>query len=137
MLSRLSRRTSAVLAGLLVAAPLALVGPAATAATHPTATAHPAATKSCAASVSTTSPRQYTYVGVNVSRLSSGAKVKTVAHYKTTNTTKTATASSSGKAALSYYISGATVGYRVYVDVTATKGSTRWTCRTSFTPRSR
>lgn len=133
MLSTLTRRTSAALAGLLVVAPLALVGPTAQA-------AEPAGVrKSCSASATPSNPKQYGTVTVNVSRLSKGAKVTTKASYKTTTTTKTATANSSGKAATSYMISRATVGYRVVVNVTAKSpsGYTTWSCSTSFTPRSR
>lgn len=134
MLSRLTRRTSVALAGLLVVAPLALVGPAA----HAAVVQPAGVTKSCSASASPSNPRQNTYVTINVSRLSKGAKVTTVAHYKTTSTTKTATANSYGKAAPSYYISRATIGYPVRVNVTAKSpsGYTTWTCSTSFTPRS-
>ena len=136
----LPRRAAAALAGLLVAAPLALVGPSAQAAPAPAAhvaAVQPAAAKSCKAYATPTDPKQYTYVDIRVAGTTSGAKITTTAHYKTTNTTKSATADSKGKATISYYISGATVGYRVYVDVKATKGSTTWTCRTSFVPKSR
>lgn len=46
------------------------------------------------------------------------------AHYKTTNTTHTETADSTGHADVPYQISGATAGYRVVADVAASSGKT-------------
>ena len=45
----------------------------------------------------------------------------TVAHYKTTNTTHHRTAGSKENAAVPYYISGATPGYKVKVRVSVVK----------------
>ena len=67
-------------------------------------------------------------------RTAAGAGITTVAHYKTTDTRKSATASSQGKATVAYYISGATKGYRVVVNVTVTGGRATARCSTSFTP---
>ena len=47
----------------------------------------------------------------------------TVAHYKTTNTTHHRTAGSKENAAVPYYISGATPGYKVKVRVSVVKGN--------------
>ena len=125
-------RASSLLASLLVAAPLALAGPAAHA-----AVVAPAGAGRCVASVSPSNPRQYSYVDVNVRGVGKGARVRTTAHYKTTDTRRETRADKNGRASTEYYISGATVGYRVYVDVWAKKGTSTWTCRTSFVPRSR
>ncbi|GEL94554.1 hypothetical protein [Cellulomonas composti] len=133
------RRLAAAAAGLLVVVPLALVGPGASAAQPATLApaASAAATRSCSASASPSNPRQYSWTTIKVAGTTKGAKVTTTAHYKTTTTKHSATADAKGKASVDYYVSGATVGYRVRVDVVATKGSTRWTCSTSFTPRAR
>lgn len=97
------------------------------------AQAEAAAALTCTASVSDATPRQYSNVYVRV-RTSAYARVRTVAHYKTTNTVKRTTASSTGRANVRYYISGATPGYRVRVDVTVTKNGRSRSCSTSFVP---
>ena len=83
--------------------------------------------------MSDSTPKQYSNVTVRV-RTAAYAKVRTVAHYKTTNTTKPRTANSAGRANVGYYISGATPGYRVRVNVTVTKNGRTRTCATSFVP---
>jgi hypothetical protein len=88
---------------------------------------------SCRASVSSSSPADYTTVDINV-ETASGASVTTVAHYKTTDHHKTAVADGAGQATVAYYISGATPGYTVTVDVTASAGPRSASCSTSFTP---
>lgn len=88
---------------------------------------------SCSASVSNSSPRDYTTVDIYV-RTAAGASVTAVAHYKTTDHQKTTAADSSGQAMIAYYISGATPGYQVTVDVSVSSGSRTATCSTSFTP---
>ena len=88
---------------------------------------------SCHASVSDSSPSDYSTVDIYV-RTASGAAVSTVAHYKTTDHPKSAMANSAGNATVSYYISGATPGYTVDVDVTVSAGSRSAHCSTSFTP---
>ena len=95
----------------------------------PTASAHAV---SCRASVSAASPPDNTTVEVYV-RTAAGASVTAVAHYKTTDHELTAVADGAGLATVAYYISGATPGYTVTVDVTATAGRTA-TCSTAFTP---
>ena len=83
--------------------------------------------------MSDTTPKQYSYVGVRV-KTASYAGVHTVAHYKTTNTSHRGKANRLGRANISYYISGATPGYRVWVDVTVSKGGRTGHCHTSFVP---
>jgi hypothetical protein len=54
--------------------------------------------------------------------------------YKTTDTIKRARADGSGHGSTNYYISSATPGYRVYVDVYVSKPGGSGHCRTSFVP---
>lgn len=89
---------------------------------------------SCRASVSSSSPADYTTVYVYV-RTAAGASVTTVAHYKTTDHPQTATADGAGQATIAYYISGATPGYQVLVDVSVSSGSRTASCSTAFTPQ--
>ncbi len=100
----------------------------------PSPTRSPSSALSCTASVSTASPPDYSTVDVIVAT-SPGAAVSTVAHYKTTDNHKTATAGGSGQATIGYYISGATPGYTVTVSVTVASGGRAARCATSFTPR--
>ena len=92
-----------------------------------------AAVPMCRATMSDSTPAQYSNVYVRV-RTASYAAVKTVAHYKTTNTVRKGKANGQGRASIKYYISGATPGYRVKVDVTVTKNGRSNHCTTSFTP---
>jgi hypothetical protein len=87
----------------------------------------------CAAAVSDRSPADYSTVYVSV-RTAPGASVTTVAHYKTTDNRKTTVADGGGKATVAYYISGATPGFTVSVDITATVHAQMAACSTSFTP---
>ena len=109
-------------AGSLAAAPAS----GAVAATH--APALP-----CSASMSNSHPKQYTTVKVNV-HTAAFAGVTTVAHYRTTNTKHHGTAGRRGNVSISYYISGATPGYKVKVSVSVVKGSRHGSCSMSFTP---
>jgi hypothetical protein len=95
----------------------------------------PAALKSCAASVSTSRPADYTTTDVKV-RTVAGAEVFTVAHYRTVNRAYYRIASSAGRATVGYYVSGATPGYKVVVDITVVTGHQANSCSTSFTPKS-
>ena len=88
----------------------------------------------CAATATPVRPAQYSNVVIRV-ETAARADVTAVAHYKTTNTTKRAVADLHGIAKPTFYISGATVGYRVVVDVTVTKGLRRGSCSTSFVPQ--
>jgi hypothetical protein len=108
---------------------LAVTGPASA---GPAATA---ALKSCTASVSNSHPADYTTTDVKV-HTAAGAKVFTVAHYKTVNRAYYRVAGSGGRATVGYYVSGATPGYRVAVDVTVVTGHQANSCSTSFTPKS-
>jgi hypothetical protein len=85
--------------------------------------------------MSNSHPKDYTTTQVRV-HTATFAAVKTVAHYRTTNTTHHGTAGRKGNLSIPYYISGATPGYRVKVSVTVTKGSRTGSCSTSFTPHS-
>jgi hypothetical protein len=98
----------------------------------PTST-RPSTGLSCRASVSNSSPADYTTVNIYV-HTAAGASVTTVAHYKTTDHQKSAVATPAGQAAIAYYISGATRGYTVVVDVTSSTGGRSAYCTTSFTP---
>ncbi len=106
----------------------------------PLVTAQPAdasraSTATCSASVSNAHPLQNSTVKVSVSKVGAGAAVTTVAHYKTTNTTKKTTADQHGHASTSYKIGRATRGYKVVVNVSASKGSAHWSCQTSIITR--
>ena len=87
----------------------------------------------CSATVSNGSPADYSTVDITV-HTAAGATVTTVAHYKTTSHQLTAVADASGVATVAYYISGATPGFTVEVDVSAAAGSQSAGCSTSFTP---
>lgn len=91
-------------------------------------------TKRCSASVSNTHPHRRQNIDVRVSKVGSGAKITTVANYKTTKTTKRGKANSKGRANIRYNIGGGTFGRKVPVSVTAVKGKTTWICSTSFIP---
>jgi hypothetical protein len=123
MKTSVKRRLAGVGATALVAGAPLLVPTAADA-----ATALP-----CHAHMGDATPKQYTYDRVYVTSTRS-THIKTVAHYKTTDTTKFAMTNSTGHGSTSYYISGATAGYRVWVDVWLSNGSRRGHCRTSFVP---
>jgi len=89
---------------------------------------------SCLAAMSISHPKRYSYTHVLVRTLS-GARVHTVAHYKTTTTAHSARADRAGRADISYYISGATRGRPVPVTVAVTLAGRTATCATSFVPR--
>lgn len=89
---------------------------------------------SCTASMSNSAPTDYSTTDVIV-HTAAGASATTTAHYKSTSTTHTGTATSSGVATIAYDISRATVGYPVTVDVTVSAGRATASCSTSFTPR--
>lgn len=119
-----ARRIASALAGLaLVLSPVLVSAPA-----------QASATRACSAHMTVAHPHHYATTQVVVTKLAKGAKVTTVARYKTTKTTKTGTATSAGKATVTYRVSSATYGRKVPITVTAAKGSTHWSCSTSFTP---
>jgi hypothetical protein len=109
------------------------IGRGAPAPAQTTAPAPSANGLSCRASVSSASPAGNTTVDIKV-RTAAGASVTTVAHYKTTDHPKTAIADRGGHATVGYDVGGATPGYKVRVDVTASAGSRTAHCSTSFTP---
>jgi hypothetical protein len=92
-----------------------------------------AARLTCSASMTNSHPADYTSTGVKVGTAAS-ADIETVAHYRTTTHRKYATASSSGRRTVWYYISGATPGYRVVVDVYVSRAGRKGSCSTSFIP---
>jgi hypothetical protein len=114
--------------GAAAAISLAVAGPALA---DPTTMA---ALGSCAASVSNSHPADYTNTDVKI-RTAAGAEVFTVAHYKTVNRAYYRVANSAGRATVDYYVSGATHGYKVAVDVTVVRGHQANSCSTSFTPK--
>lgn len=63
-----------------------------------------------------------------------GARVSATAHYKTTNTSHSTTASGSGRAEIEFLISRATPGYRVVVTVSVSAHGSSGSCSTSFVP---
>lgn len=87
----------------------------------------------CSASMTDSHPADYTDTGVKV-RTAAGADIETAAHYRTTTHRKYATASSAGTKTVWYYISGATPGYKVVVDVYVSRDGRTGSCATSFTP---
>jgi len=119
-----------------------LAATAAAALILPATVAQASTTPPCHASVSSTTPKDYTTVVVYVNTSPGpGTRITTAAHYRTTTTTHTATdpKAPAGQrqpdAHVSYYISGATPGYKVVVDVAVHIGSRSSTCTTSFTPK--
>lgn len=87
----------------------------------------------CRAHMGDATPADYHYDRVYVTT-AAYAHIRTVAHYKTTDTTKRARANRLGHGSTNYYISGATPGYRVFVDVYVSKPGHSGHCRTSFVP---
>jgi hypothetical protein len=87
----------------------------------------------CRASMSKAHPADYTTTDVLVTT-ASRAGVTTIAHYRTVNRRYHRTANAKGKAKVPYYISGATPGYRVVVDVYVSRAGRKGACKTSFTP---
>ena len=107
----------------------------ATALTGGVAMAAPATPLPCSASMSNNHPKDFTSTKVRV-HTGTFAAVKTVAHYRTTNTPHHAVAGRKGNVSIRYIIKGATPGYKVKVSVTVKKGSRTGSCSTSFTPHS-
>ena len=89
----------------------------------------------CQVAMSNTRPADYTTTTVQV-RSVARARVSTVAHYKTVNRWHYGHTNSRGRAGIPYYISGATPGYRVTVNVYVKWPHRSGTCQTSFTPHS-
>jgi hypothetical protein len=97
------------------------------------ATAQAAARLTCSAAMTNSLPADYTSTGIKVST-ATFAHIETVAHYRTVTHPKYGTANGSGKRTIWYYISGATPGYRVVVDIYVSRNGKKGSCSTSFTP---
>lgn len=95
----------------------------------------PATPLRCHASMTNARPSDYTSTGVKV-RTIPYAHVTTVAHYRTTNHLKRRIANSHGRRTVWYYVSGATPGFRVIVDVYVARHGHKGSCSTSFVPGS-
>jgi hypothetical protein len=108
--------------------------PASASAASPVRAMAPAARLKCHASMTNSRPRDYTSTAVKVSTVPF-AHIKTVAHYRTVTHPKYRTANAHGRRTVWYYISGATPGYRVVVDVYVSQHRRTGSCSTSFTPR--
>ena len=91
-------------------------------------------TLACTAVMTVPRPRQNSTTVVHITGLGARAAVSTLAHYKSTNTRHTAVAGVNRVANIPYLVSRATKGYKVVVQVTASLGTTRWPCSTSFIP---
>ncbi len=87
----------------------------------------------CHASMSNAHPADFTTTVVNVKSVAN-VKITTVAHYRTVNRKHHGRANKQGKAGIPYYISGATPGFRVIVDVTVKWPHSTGNCKTSFVP---
>jgi hypothetical protein len=119
-------KVAGILASVLLASAPLIAGPLAT-------QAQAAGGMMCRAHMQDTSPKQYTYDRVFV-RTAPHANIRTVAHYKTTDTRKFAKANRHGRGSTNYYISGATPGDRVWVEVFVSKPGRTGHCRASFVP---
>ncbi|HXS64260.1 MAG TPA: hypothetical protein VN767_15505 [Streptosporangiaceae bacterium] len=87
----------------------------------------------CHASMSNARPADNTKTVVNVKSVAN-ARITTVAHYRTVNREHHGRTNRQGKAGIPYYISRATPGFKVIVDVTVKWPHRTGTCRTSFVP---
>jgi hypothetical protein len=126
----MSKHPVRALAAVPAAAALALALTAAPASAAPAA---PAAGLRCHASMTNSRPADYTSTGVRV-RTVAYARATTIAHYRTTNHKKSRKTGSQGRKTIWYYISSATPGFRVVVDVYVSRGSRKGKCSTSFVP---
>jgi hypothetical protein len=129
-----SRTVTKIVLAIPVALVLAACGTAAGSPAHTAALTRSAPSLFCQASVSNAKPSDFTKTAVHV-RTDASVKVFTVAYYRTVDRAYFARADFDGRAQISYYVSGATPGYRVKVIVTVVRGHSASTCRTSFTPR--
>ena len=101
---------------------------------HAKAAPHQVQHISAQAQVSNSRPKDGTTVRVNVTT-EKGARVTTVAHFKTGDQVRTTTANSRGEATVAYNVGNAQPGYPVSVTVTATYGPSHATAHTSFVPQ--
>ena len=119
----------------LAALPLPVVAAAVlTAGTATASPARPLPPLTCTASASNPYPQDYTteYVYVTT-RGNRPAQVTTTAYYRTSRTVRYTTDPRPG--VVSYYISDATPGYRVLIQVYVRSGRQSGYCTTSFTPQ--
>lgn len=115
---------------------VALIASVAPASAHPVAASQVASSArplACRASMTNSHPRDYTSTGVRV-RTVPFAHIRTVAHYRTLDHVKYRTANAEGRRTVWYYISGATPGFKVVVDVFVSRLHRTGNCSTSFTP---
>lgn len=125
-----------------IATPTAAPSPTPAPTPTPTPTAPPAlqGPLSVTAVVSDDTPCRYTTVTITVTVRDAngaavgGAAVESQWRYRTTTSSEAGTTNASGVAQLSRGISSASAGYRVDVDITATKDGVAGTSMTSFTP---
>jgi hypothetical protein len=87
----------------------------------------------CHTSMSSSHPADYTTTTVRV-KTAAQARVTTVAYYRTVTREHHGRANDHGRANIPYYISGATPGYQVIVDVYVKWPHRHGSCQTSFTP---
>jgi hypothetical protein len=118
----------AAVLGLTIATPPAWAGRQA-----PASSAADPVRLTCSASMTNSHPADYTSTGVRV-RTAARARISTAAHYRTTTHWKYRTADSHGRRTVWYYISSATPGYKVVVDVYVAKAGKKGSCSTSFIP---
>lgn len=90
--------------------------------------------KACSASVSVAHPKARSNETIRIGRIGAGVRVTVKAKYKTTTTTRTVNSTKTGTASAVYNVGRPTKGYRVVVNVTASKGNITWSCATSFIP---
>lgn len=86
------------------------------------------------ASVNNKTPMQNSIVNVTVNGPAK-SPVNIVCHYKSTNSTYTATIGSNGKVIMPVRISRATKNYTIIINVSVTYKGKIYTTKTSFTPR--
>jgi hypothetical protein len=79
-------------------------------------------------------PTHNTDTTARVRTSTSGASVTATAHYKSKDTTHSATADAGGVAGVTFDIATATIGYIVRVDITVKAHGATGSCSTSFTP---
>ncbi len=126
-MNNVSRRTA------LASIAVAIITPLGVTVTAPADAASTTRPLPCHASMSNSRPADYTTTDVRV-KTAARAAITTIAHYRTVNRKYHRHANGAGRATVPYYISGATPGYRVVVDVYVSKGTRRGSCSTSFIP---
>lgn len=124
-------------AGMMLAGCASSASPAPTASTQshsPSPSPASAAARAplrCAASVTNRHPAQYTTVGVRV-RTAPHARIAAVAHYRLSTIAHRHRASANGRRTLWYQIGAAKRGFRVVVNVTASRHGRKGYCQAWF-----